>query len=120
MPTYQVVRRDETFYVNLPALGEDAPYFESVYSVYVYDSTICTHLCELTPSYELRFAYTDVVCKEGTPEVIRERLYDLLEVYDSDDIYLHCRDAEGMKHRTTVEADTLEEAHEYLQGNHCL
>ena len=33
---------------------------KSVHSVYIYDENRHVHLCELTPSYELHFAYTAV------------------------------------------------------------
>lgn len=116
MAKFEAVAMDESKNINLPALGDKDKYLIKVRSIWVYDPAERTHLCELTPSYALHLAYVDVVTIDDTPEDIRDELNENMNM-DETFTYLHCRDVEKLTERRTFEADDLEGAREYLQGN---
>jgi len=116
------ISRNETSYFNIKE--EDKPYIKEIRSTYCYDPELGVHLCELTPSHELRFLHTYIVC-EGEPS--EDKRAELEERYcheGSEDIYMHVSDVRQFAkdhseyHKVyTCEYDDMEEACEQLNGN---
>lgn len=119
-----VVGIDATEYYNL---GAGAPHVVRIRHVYVYDAAVATCCCELTPSFDLRYAYTYIEYADHVyaDEALRDRL-DADYAYEAvDDCYVHCRDVAKLAPESlgveTCEADEYEEALESIidheQGN---
>lgn len=116
------ISRNETSYFNIRE--EDKPYIKEIRSTYCYDPELGVHLCELTPSHELRFLHTYIVW-EGEPS--EEQRSELEERYcheGSEDIYMHVSDVRQFakdhpEHHKVYECeyDDMEEACEQLNGN---
>jgi hypothetical protein len=108
---------------------EDKKYIKEIRGVYAYNPESCTHLCELTPSYDLRFLYTYIVLNtlavvttcEDEDDSIEEFAEELEQRYcfeSNEDIYMHCADVRACKEvKECGEFETFEEGYEYLQGN---
>lgn len=111
----RAVSFDDTSYYQIPE--EDMVYIERIVSTYLYRDDECTHLCEITPSFELRWLMTEVWTVPDTSDEVREELSERYETWHGEDIYMHVRDVE---HRPTVDCGTYEswdDATEHLQGN---
>lgn len=109
------VRLNETIYF-FPA-KEDKPYIKAFYSVYAFAPETCVHLCELTPSYELRYLYSYIEGTEKMTDDMRDYLDEKYCHQDIDDIYRHCRVVDKLNTKECGEFETMEDAVEYLQGN---
>ena len=112
---------NHTRYYNLRE--EDKPYIKEIRSVFAYDPELGVHLCELTPSHELRYLHTYIVL-EG--DVSKEKRNELDERYCSgpnEDTYMHVADVhQFVKDNPTHakecgEFDDMESACESLNGN---
>ena len=64
---------------------------------YLYDASSRTHLCELTPSYELWAVESYVTFTDEVSDEWRERVDDEVRIamYDRYLIYVHCTDLSG-------------------------
>ena len=79
-----------------------------IYTVYIFDDTEATHLCEFTPSYWLRFVGIITV---PTPELEayldtlsdheKDDFYDFEIGADSNSIYVHCHSVDN--HPTLIQ-----------------
>lgn len=113
--------RDETRYYTIRP--EDKPYIQKICGVYAYNPESSTHLCELTPSYDLRYLHTYIVW-EGDPSEDKRAELDERYCYEGgDDTYMHCADVRQFAknhpdlHKECGEFDTIEDACEHLNGN---
>lgn len=114
---------NETHYYTIS--DADKPYIREIRSVYCYNPESCTHLCELTPSYDLRYLHTYIVWEQDPSEEVQERLemkYTLGP--GNEDTYMHCSDVRQFAKDHPAyhkehggEYETIEDACEYLQGN---
>lgn len=101
----------------------DKAYIKEVRSTYAYNPESCTHLCELTPSYELRFLHTYIIWEGEPSEDKREELENRYCHEGSEDTYMHCADVRQFAkdhsdaHKECGEFDSMDDACEYLQGN---
>jgi hypothetical protein len=89
------VRLDETAVWSFP---EDLrPYIKRVWSVYLFDRSQAVHLCEITPSYWLAPLYQYAEFNDPPPsDEVRERINDLIDSTEHDDVYYHCHFLEGL------------------------
>ena len=100
----------------------DAKFIKGVFSVFVYDASETTHLCELTPSYDLRYCYTTVELNgEHTPLISDDEIDTMCKEYeypcdDDMDIYLHCTDADKLPN-VALEVDDLDGAIDDAMAN---
>jgi len=112
---------DHTRYYKIQ--DEDKPYIKEIRSVYAYNPESCTHLCELTPSYDLRYLYTYIVLEGDVSDEKRGELDERYCYEDNEDTHMHCSDVRQFAkdnptyHKECVEFETIEEACEYLNGN---
>ena len=103
----------------------DKAYIKEIRSVYAYDPESGTYLCELVPSYDLRYLHTYIVfTDELEKQKLSDELRDILdEKYchqDSEDMYMHVSDIRALKDPAPKECgefDTLEDGCEYLNSN---
>jgi len=110
----------------------DKPYIKEIRTVYAYNPESATHLCELTPSYDLRYLHTYIVfnnenIEKDMWESQADRLTDQLEERycheDSEDTYMHVSDVRQfakdnpLHHKECGEYDSIEDACEHLNGN---
>jgi hypothetical protein len=89
-----------------------------VFSVYLYDSSVRTHLCELTPSFELHLISTWVEPAPGDEfsDDENEWFFDaLLPDADSAIIYMHCSEIRALPSRD-VACDPEDTFEEVLEG----
>ncbi len=118
--------RNETSYYNIRE--EDKPYIKEIRTVYAYDPELGVHLCELTPSHELRYLHTYIVFTEELDKAkFSDDLRDELDVRycheDSEDIYMHVSDVRHFAsqhpeyHKECGEFDDMDAACEHLNGN---
>jgi hypothetical protein len=69
----------------------------TIFGVYAFDRSCHTHLCEATPSYELRFVANDYEEIDGLDEEARERLNETILCADSEPVtYMHARDVDAL------------------------
>lgn len=120
------ISRNVTGYYNIR--DEDKSLIEEIRTVYAYDPESATHLCELTPSYDLRYLHTYIVftdeleTKKRSDEV-RDELDQRYCHEDGEDTYMHCSDVRSFTtrnpshHKECGEFESIEEACEYLNGN---
>jgi len=92
----------------------DAKFIKGIFSVFVYNASELTHLCELTPSYDLRHCYTTVELNgKHTPSISDDEIDKMCERYevpgDDMDIYLHCNDVRALPN-VDLDVDDLCEA----------
>lgn len=119
--------RNETSYYNIK--DEDKPFIKEIRGVYAYTPESATHLCELTPSYDLRYLHSYIVFTDELEKAKRsDDLRDLLEqrycyTGENDDMYMHVADVRQFAknnpahHKECGEFDSFEEACEHLNGN---
>lgn len=96
----------------------------SLWLVYLYDASVATYCCEITPSYELRL--TEVLPEKYPDEEDLESLYDLMDECYCDAPtyrYFHCFGIDskpyGRHHkalRPPGEDDLEETYEEYMEG----
>lgn len=95
-------------------------------TVYMYDTAVQTHCCEITPSYELTPLYY------VTEKEISDELHSDMMNEDMDAIYMHCNVVDELESISSEQGfdfesaeseeykDSFEEAREYLNGNHLI
>jgi hypothetical protein len=113
-----IVSLDETQYYSIAE--EDKPFIEKIIQIYLFDRNERTYCCELTPSYYLDPVYADVYVKEGTPDDIRDALYEKYCFEPSEGSYYHCGAIEGIpadRKYQFGEVETMDEAREDAQAN---
>jgi|SRR5579885_911065 len=118
--------RNETSYFNIRE--EDKKYIKEIRTVYAYNPELGVHLCELTPSHELRFLHTYIVFTDELEKVrLSDDLRDELDMRycheGSDDMYMHVVDVRQFAkdhpehHKECGEFDDMDAACEHLNGN---
>jgi hypothetical protein len=69
-----------------------------IWAVYAYDSSVVTHCCELTPSYEMIYLGTEFTTDSPYDsidcEFVEEELRDVEAARDTNYSYMHCNDVE--------------------------
>ena len=95
-------------------------------TVYMYDSSVTTNLCEITPSYELTPLYY------VTEKEISDELFDSMRSEEMNEIYMHCNVVDELESISSSQGfdfesygsdeykEELESAREYLNGNHLI
>ena len=112
---------NETRWYNLK--DEDKPYIKEIRATYAYNPNEGVHLCELTPSYDLRYLHTHIVFTElgMLLDDLRRDLLDERYCHEgNEDTYMHChvvRDLKNPPPKECGEFEDMEEACEYLNGN---
>ena len=108
---------NETQYYNIK--DEDKPYIKEIRSTYVYNPESCTHLCELTPSYDLRYLHTYIIWDNEPNDDMRDELDGRYCYEYGEDTYMHCYAVERLTcpKKECGEFEDMESACEYLQGN---
>jgi len=100
----------------------------TIKTVYMYDSSVQTYCCEITPSYELTPLYY-VIENEVSDET-----YDLVNenLGSEEPIYMHCRVVDELETISSEQGfdfessedeeykEGFEEVREYLNGNHLI
>ncbi len=108
---------NETRWYNLKE--EDKPFIKEIRATYAYNPNSCTHLCELTPSYDLRYLHTYLVWNEEPSDSKKEELEERYAHCGNEDTYMHCSTVKSLDcpKKECGEFEDMEEACEYLQGN---
>lgn len=108
---------DVTRHYNLAA--EDRPHIARIIDTFMYDRSVRTHCCELTPSYWLVYLHTEIEWQGFPSDEVRERIDQRYAHEETDDIYVHCHEVEAARQMNVAygEPATQEEAREYWQGN---
>jgi len=112
---------NHTRYYNIR--NEDKSYIKEIRSVYAYDPELGVHLCELTPSHELRILHTYIVWDSEPSESKRDELEERYCHEDHEDTYWHVSDVRQFvkdhpeHHKECGEFEDMEAACEYLNGN---
>lgn len=77
--------------IRLVAIDETRHWAEAIQkacgkikTVYMYDTSVATNLCEITPSYELTPLYY------VTENEISDRVFDIMSGEDMEPMYMHC------------------------------
>ena len=111
---------------------EDRPYITAIWDVFFYDATTATHLCEITPSYHLRYLYTTALTVDDCPDSVRDRIDSAYCYEPTEDTYMHVSSvkryisAHPDRHHAASaklnahddpEEDAEEAIREYWQGN---
>lgn len=98
---------------------EDRPHIRRIIDTFIYDRSTVTHLCELTPSYDLHFLHTEIEWEGFPPDEIRERLDERYAHEPTEDCYMHCSDIDRVKemHVPFGRPASEDEARDYWQGN---
>lgn len=114
---WRAVGHDVTRHYNISP--EDAPHVEKIVDVFFYDRNEYTYLCELTPSYYLRYLYSFVSCKDDTSDDVRDRIDDRYGyVHEpTDSVYVHVADVDPLPSVAYGQEATEEEVREYWQSN---
>lgn len=115
MINVNVISCNETKYYTFQE--GDKSYIKEIHSVYAYNPASRTHLCELTPSYHLRYLYTYIVYEGDPSEDKRAELDERYCTEGNEDTYMHCTSVAKMNPKECGEFDDMEAACEYLQGN---
>jgi hypothetical protein len=114
---------DETKWYNL---GDDAVWIKQIVNTYVYNQNEYTYCCEMTPSHWLEPVYTSIVVNDDTPDDIREDLYDKYGNTSYEGCYMHVSAVKAhveknpKMHDVYGEAESIDDAREYYQGNYVL
>ena len=100
-------------------------------TVYMFDKSVTTNCCELTPSYELTPLY--YITEKQVSDEIHEELQDIFWKTETEPRYFHCNGIDKMKtvkcNQSEFEFETadsdeykehFEEMKEYLNGNHLI
>lgn len=115
------ISRNHTRHFNIR--DEDKPYIKEIRSVYAYNPESSTHLCELTPSYDLRYLHTYIILACDVSEDKRCELDERYCYESSEDDYMHVSDVRQFEkdnpthHKECGEFESIEEACEHLNGN---
>ena len=119
---FRVVAIDETRYWS----EEIQKACGTIKAVYMYDSSVTTNLCEITPSYELTPLYYI------TENDISDELHGEMASEDMESIYMHCNVVDDLESIETENGfdfessedeeykDGFEEVREYLNCNHIM
>jgi len=131
---FKIVIYDEIYYWS----DDIKKVCSNIFTVYLYDKSVITHCCEITPSYELHPLYYVPVFKNGECCNHPDNM-DWVEIIDREFIneqiiYVHCSDVErntsgkninisylnkSVKNRDSDRyQDVLTEACDYLNCNH--
>ena len=98
----------------------------TIKTVYMYDSSVTTNLCEITPSYELTPLYYI------TENEISDEMHSEMMEQEMEPIYMHCNVVDELESIATENAfdfessedeeykDGFEEVREYLNCNHLM
>lgn len=98
----------------------------NIQCVYMYDASVTTNLCEITPSYALIPLYYI------TENEISDDLHSQMMDEDMDEMYIHCHSIDGMESISSEQEfefssseseeykEHFEEVREYLNGNHLI
>lgn len=120
-PSYALVLMDETKYYHMRE--GDERYIKQIFQTYLYDQNEYTYCCELTPSHWLEPVYTSIVFADDTPDDIRDELDSLYCYEGKEGYYMHVSAVKGYvgrnpgNHHVYGEAEDMDEAREYYQGN---
>jgi hypothetical protein len=119
------VSLNQTRYFNIR--DEDKPYIKEIRATYCYDPELGVHLCELTPSHELRYLHTYIVWEDDDildHDDLRDSLEERYCHEGDDDTYMHVSDVRQFAkdhpeyHKVyDCEYESIEEACEQLNGN---
>jgi len=97
-------------------------------TVYMYDSSVTTNLCEITPSYELTPLY--YVIENDVDDEIRDKVDE--NISDEEPIYMHCNVVDELESISSENGfdfessesdeykEEFESARDYLNGNHLM
>jgi len=110
-----VISCNDTNFYNIRK--EDNVFIKEIRTVYAYNPESCTNLCELTPSYELRYLYTYIVFTCDPSEDKHSELEERYCQEDNEDTYMHCSSVRAMNPKECGEFDDMEAACEYLKAN---
>jgi len=100
---------------------EDCVLIKEIRAAYAYNPESRTHLCELTPSYFLRYLYSYIVLEDGV-EVSDDKRSELDERYcyePTDDTYMHCLTVKNLDcpKKECGEFEDMDAACEHLNAN---
>ena len=84
----RVLVSDDTEYYALEGYTDRIVRIENVF---LYDSNRAVNLCELTPSYDCAYLYTNIEFADGVEGEERDELHERFGFEDVDDKYIHCR-----------------------------
>ena len=110
---FKYIKVDETKYWKpefVATWGKDG----KIIVTYIYDSETRTHCCELTPSFEMRYAGFELDVPNISDED-REKIDEEIMSYGGEDYYHHCYKVNGKD--CSVEFESIEDALEHFQGN---
>lgn len=120
-PNFCLVALDETRHYNL---GDDAKHIKQILNTYVYDQHEYTYCCEITPSHYLEPVYTAIVFADDISDDLRDELQDRYGYEQSSEgFYMHVRSVRSYvakhtdRHHVYGEAESLDDAREFYQGN---
>lgn len=118
-PQWICISLNETHYYEIDP--EDKILIKEINGIYFYDKNLNTFLCTSTPSYFLMALRNQVVCIDGVPEEIRDRLYEKYENAPMEDSYFECYGIDSISSDRKHEYDHPEKdkqvVREYYQGN---
>lgn len=106
---------NETQYYQIAS--QDKQFIKEIRSTYCYDPESGTYLCELTPSYDLRYLHTYIVWNDDPSDDKRDELDQKYCYEGGEDIYMHVSSVRSLPFKRCGEFDDINEACEYLQGN---
>ena len=84
LPDLWLMKEDETEHWTDEEFKKKAG---QIYTVYLFDRSSHTHLCELTPSYEMRRLYT-TYSNGDHPDEVREELISRESLYVTDEFFM--------------------------------
>lgn len=111
----RVVSVNDTQHYNLRP--EDRADIVSIHTVYAYTPEVHVHLCELTPSYELRYLYTYLTAADHVDSWRADELDSVYCYEPNEDTYMHCGSALFRTAKDCGEFEDLQSAAEYLCCN---
>lgn len=123
-PNFCLVIFDEMRFYNIAP--DDAKWIKAIWQSYVYDQNEYTYCCELTPSHYLEPVYTSIELVDDAPDELRDELDGKYCGEPTEPSYRHVAGLKAYvekhphRHHVHGEADSLDEAREYYQGNHVL
>lgn len=94
---------------------------KEIRNVYVYDPQSCTYLCEMIPSYALRYLYTYIVFLDISEER-KEKLTEKYCYQDMEDDHMHVSDVrqfvkDAPDCHKEFDFDSFDDAWEHLISN---
>jgi|1_EtaG_2_1085319.scaffolds.fasta_scaffold69178_2 SepF-like predicted cell division protein (DUF552 family) len=91
---------------------------KSIRSLYVYDPSEVTHLCEIAPSFYLMWVDVSTIRaddrEDGTIDIIEQCAHGAAE-----DVYMHVSDVLKLPNEDLGEYDDIDEAIEEIRANQC-